>query len=98
MGARIRREGVSVVRIRFGPSLAPKRIAQRTRCAAQCKRRQGMTARWRVGITRDILDSRGEPSFGRAALATLERESTIAWEYLPEVVGAITPDHAAQYD
>src|SRR5438067_1641983 len=98
MGARIRCEGISVIRIRFGPSLAAKRIAQRTRRAAQRKRRQGMTARWRVGITRDILDSRGEPAFGRAALATLERESTIAWEYLPDVVGAITADHAAQYD
>ena len=57
-----------------------------------------MNTRWRVGITRDILDSRGEPAFGRAALAELDRASEIAWEYLPEVVPAITPEHAAQYD
>jgi D-3-phosphoglycerate dehydrogenase len=57
-----------------------------------------MNTHWRVGITRDILDSRGEPAFGRAALAELDRASEIAWEYLPEVVPAITPEHAARYD
>ena len=54
---------------------------------------------WRVGITRDILDSRGEPAFGRKALAhPRRRASTSTWEYLPEVVPAITPDTAARYD
>ena len=57
-----------------------------------------MTTHWRVGITRDILDSRGEPAFGRAALTELDRANAITWEYLPEVVPAITPEHAAQYD
>ncbi|MFO1398627.1 MAG: NAD(P)-dependent oxidoreductase [Burkholderiales bacterium] len=57
-----------------------------------------MTARFRVGITRDILDSRGEPAFGRAALAILEHAPGLEWEYLPEVVREITPAHAARYD
>ena len=57
-----------------------------------------MTQRWRVGITRDILDSRGDPAFGRAALAALEQADTVDWEYLPAVVPEITPDHAANYD
>lgn len=57
-----------------------------------------MTRKYRVGLTRDILDSRGEPAFGPAALEILDREPDIAWEYLPEVVPAITPDHAARYD
>ena len=57
-----------------------------------------MTARFKVGITRDILDSRGEPSFGRKALEILERPGTIDWEYLPQVVREITPDLAARYD
>ncbi len=35
-----------------------------------------MTAPFRVGITRDILDSRGEPAFGRAALALLDDASS----------------------
>ena len=49
-----------------------------------------MAAKFRVGITRDILDSRGEPAFGRAALAVLDEAPDIEWEYLPVVVGELT--------
>jgi D-3-phosphoglycerate dehydrogenase len=52
----------------------------------------------RVGLTRDILDSRGEPAFGRAALEILDRDSNLEWEYLPAVVPEIGPELAAQYD
>ena len=45
-----------------------------------------MSAPFRVGITRDILDSRGEPAFGRAALEILDRAPGLTWEYLPQVV------------
>ena len=54
--------------------------------------------KFRVGLTRDILDSRGEPAFGRAALEILDRAGNIDWEYLPVVVREIDADHAAQYD
>jgi D-3-phosphoglycerate dehydrogenase len=57
-----------------------------------------VTQRYRVGITRDILDSRGEPAFGRKALAILEDAPGIEWEYLPSIVREITPEHAARYD
>ena len=57
-----------------------------------------MAAKFRVGITRDILDSRGEPAFGRAALAVLDAAPDIEWEYLPAVVGELTADHASRYD
>ena len=57
-----------------------------------------MTARHRVGLTRDILDARGEPAFGTAALDMLDRAPGLVWEYLPEVVPEITADHAAHYD
>ncbi len=57
-----------------------------------------MSARFRVGLTRDILDSRGEPAFGRAALAILDDAPGVAWEYLPSIVTEITADHAAIYD
>ena len=57
-----------------------------------------MTETFRVGITRDILDSRGEPAFGRAALAILDNATNVEWEYLPEIVPALTPEHAARYD
>jgi phosphoglycerate dehydrogenase-like enzyme len=57
-----------------------------------------MADRFRVGITRDVLDSRGEPAFGRAALEILERARNIDWEYLPQVVPEIDANHAARYD
>jgi phosphoglycerate dehydrogenase-like enzyme len=57
-----------------------------------------MATTYRVGITRDILDSRGEPAFGRQALSILDQANDIAWEYLPEVVRELTADHASRYD
>jgi D-3-phosphoglycerate dehydrogenase len=57
-----------------------------------------MNKKFRVGLTRDILDSRGEPAFGRAALEVLEGDSNLQWEYLPAIVAEIGPDLAAQYD
>ena len=53
---------------------------------------------WRVGLTRDILDARGEPAFGRAVLTVLDQAPDLSWTYLPEVVPAITAEHAAEYD
>ena len=57
-----------------------------------------MTQRFRVGLTRDILDSRGEPAFGRKALSVLDGAAHVEWDYLPDVVPHLTPEHAAQYD
>ena len=57
-----------------------------------------MSEKFRVGITRDILDSRGTPAFGDAALEILRNAPHVEWEYLPEVVSAVTADHAARYD
>ncbi|MGI8896084.1 MAG: 2-hydroxyacid dehydrogenase [Casimicrobiaceae bacterium] len=57
-----------------------------------------MAENFRVGVTRDILDSRGEPAFGRKALQILDRAPKVEWEYLPQIVTDITADHAAAYD
>ena len=57
-----------------------------------------MTTKFRVGLTRDILDSRGEPAFGRAPLELLDRDSSLEWEYLPAVVAEVGPELAAHYD
>ncbi len=57
-----------------------------------------MSARILVGLSRDILASSGEPSFGNAALALLNDEPRIDWEFLPESVAEITPDIMARYD
>ncbi len=53
---------------------------------------------FRVGITRDILDSRGEPAFGRSALQILDAAPALEWEYLPRRVTEVDADLAANYD
>ncbi len=55
-------------------------------------------ARFRVGLTRDILTRSGEPSFGSGPLALLADDPHIEWEFLPESVDEITPDIMARYD
>ena len=57
-----------------------------------------MAKTFRIGLTRDILNSRAEPAFGPAALGILDRAETLEWDYLPAVVPEITAEHAAQYD
>ena len=57
-----------------------------------------MSARLKVGLTRDLLTPSGEPSFGRGPLAILDAEPAIDWEFLPEPVSRITPEIAARYD
>ena len=57
-----------------------------------------MRGPWRVGLTRDLLDSSGNPSFGAGALDLLDQESSISWEFIPETVTEITPEIAARYD
>ena len=50
---------------------------------------------FRVGVTSDILDSRGEPAFGREPLKALDQ---VQWEWLPKGLREITADLAATYD
>ena len=57
-----------------------------------------MGSKYKVGLTRDILDSAGKPAFGAAALKVLEDAPNIDWEYLPKKVAEIGPDEAAAYD
>lgn len=54
--------------------------------------------KFKVGISRDVLDARGEPSFGRAALEVLKMNPDLEWEYLPERIAELTPDTASRYD
>ncbi len=54
--------------------------------------------RFRVGLTRDLLSANGEPSFGRGALALLDGDARVQWEFLPEMIEEITPDVMARYD
>jgi phosphoglycerate dehydrogenase-like enzyme len=54
-----------------------------------------MAKAFRVGVTSDILDSRGEPAFGREPLQALD---PLKWEWLPRGLREITAEHAATYD
>ena len=46
---------------------------------------------FQVGVTSDLFDQRGEPTFGR----DLEALDAVDWEKLPPGLRAITPEHAA---
>jgi phosphoglycerate dehydrogenase-like enzyme len=55
-------------------------------------------AKFKVGLTRDILTGSGEPSFGQAPLELLKADARIEFEFVPESVDEITPDIMARYD
>ena len=55
-------------------------------------------ARFRVGLTRDLLTPQGVPSFGNGPLAVLDDNPRIDWEFLPEAVDEITPQIMSRYD
>src|SRR5664279_3460843 len=101
MGARLRRQRISTDGLWHRSIIVAGRAAPRNGSRARRlhpARSASVTAKFRVGFTRDIIDSRGEPAFGRAALGILDREEGIEWEYLPAVVSEVSADHAAQYD
>jgi phosphoglycerate dehydrogenase-like enzyme len=50
---------------------------------------------FRVGVTGDLFDQRGEPTFGSEPLSLL---NSLHWERLPAGLRAITTDHAAAFD
>jgi D-3-phosphoglycerate dehydrogenase len=50
---------------------------------------------FKVGVSGDLFDSRGEPTFGREGLSLLD---SLSWEKLPSGLRAIAPEHAATYD
>ncbi|HVL55413.1 MAG TPA: NAD(P)-dependent oxidoreductase [Burkholderiaceae bacterium] len=62
------------------------------------KPQAGGETRFRLGLTRDLLTPDGRASFGDAALAVLQANPRIDWEYLPEPVDEITPAIASRYD
>ena len=56
-----------------------------------------MESTFRVGVTSDILDSRGEPAFGREPLKALDVPN-VEWQWLPRGLREITAEHAAAFD
>ncbi|MBI1396489.1 MAG: dehydrogenase [Betaproteobacteria bacterium] len=56
-----------------------------------------MADRFRVGISRDVITADGGTIFGEEAFKVLDHPS-VQWEFLPEKVRELTPQHAATYD
>lgn len=56
-----------------------------------------MTEKFRIGISRDVITADGGTIFGQAAFGILE-DPAVQWEFLPEKVRELTPEHAATYD
>ena len=54
--------------------------------------------KFRVGLTRDLLDAAGEPTFGRDALRVLDDDPRVEWDILPQMADAITPADLGRYD
>ncbi|MGE5511839.1 MAG: 2-hydroxyacid dehydrogenase [Bacteroidota bacterium] len=57
-----------------------------------------MAAPFKVGVTRDLLDARGQPCFDPKAFDVLKVNGNIVWEWVPEDMRELTPDVAARYD
>jgi phosphoglycerate dehydrogenase-like enzyme len=56
-------------------------------------------SQFKAGLTRDLLTSSGQPSFGNAPLEVLKAaKDVLEWEYIPESFTEVTPDLAARYD
>ena len=53
---------------------------------------------FKLGITRDVLDAQGAPSFGARALEVLKENPALEWGYLGESIREVTPELAARYD
>ena len=53
---------------------------------------------FKLGLSKDLLDASGKPSFGHGPMDILNKEVGIDYEFLPESVSEITPDIMASYD
>jgi hypothetical protein len=49
---------------------------------------------FKLGLTRDLLDASGQPSFGTGPMAMLDQQAGIDYEFLPETITEITPHGA----
>lgn len=53
---------------------------------------------FKVGVTRDLKTSTGDPCFNPRAFAVLAGNPDISWEWIPEDLAEVTPEVAARYD
>ncbi|MEM1305987.1 MAG: hypothetical protein AAGG99_00530, partial [Pseudomonadota bacterium] len=53
---------------------------------------------FKVGVTRDLMTADGVPCFRPSAFEELKRHGDITWEWLPDDVAELTPEHFTAYD
>ena len=53
---------------------------------------------FKVGVTRDLIGGDGNACFNDAAFDELARNPEITWEWLPEDIEVLRPEHFAAYD
>ncbi|MSQ66419.1 MAG: hypothetical protein EXR37_08925 [Limnohabitans sp.] len=53
---------------------------------------------FKIGLSKDLLDVGGRPTFGPGPMELLDREPGIEYEFLRESVSEITPDIMSAYD
>lgn len=52
---------------------------------------------FRIGISKEVITADGGTLFGAEAMKILD-DPAVEWEFLPEKVAELTPEHAARYD
>lgn len=57
-----------------------------------------MAEAFKVGVTSDILDSRGQPVCGPEPLRALDEAPGLQWEWLPQGIREISAEQAAAFD
>jgi phosphoglycerate dehydrogenase-like enzyme len=57
-----------------------------------------VTARYRIGVSRDLLDPQGRPTFDPAALRILEDDPKLDWAWFGDGVGPVTAADIATFD
>ena len=55
-------------------------------------------ARYRIGLSRDLADAAGKPTFDPVALRVLEDDPLLDWEWFGDGASEVTPDEISSYD
>jgi D-3-phosphoglycerate dehydrogenase len=54
--------------------------------------------KFRIGLTRDVADAAGQPTFDPVALRVIEDDPLLEWEWFGDGIGEITPHDFSRYD
>jgi D-3-phosphoglycerate dehydrogenase len=57
-----------------------------------------VTTKYRIGVSRDLLDPQGRPTFDPAALKILEDDPKLDWAWFGDGAGPVTAENIARFD